>query len=153
MRSSPPKSEKEIRQNALTLLARREHSRCELRRKLEAKGWQDVQITSLLDELESQGVLSDARFTESYVHHRQQRGFGPERIRMGLRERGIADDLICDYLDAHSEHWLESARVQCDKRFGNQPPKDFRERTRRARFLQNRGFGTAIIMSILDDFA
>ena len=56
-----------LRERALRLLARREHSRAELARKLEQAGFVHYDIAPLLDTFEAQNWLSDRRFAESYV--------------------------------------------------------------------------------------
>ena len=76
---------------ALELLARREHSRRELTRKLAARGFPDDVVTPVLDELERTGALANARFTDSFVRSRIAKGQGPQRIRAELAQRGIKD--------------------------------------------------------------
>ncbi|OZA42250.1 MAG: recombination regulator RecX, partial [Hydrogenophilales bacterium 17-61-76] len=56
-----------LRERALGLLARREHSRVELTRKLEQAGFDAADIRTLLDGFEAKKWLSDQRFAESYV--------------------------------------------------------------------------------------
>ncbi|HVJ31411.1 MAG TPA: regulatory protein RecX, partial [Gammaproteobacteria bacterium] len=69
---------------ALELLARREHSRRELTRKLAARGFSDDVVSPVLDKLERTGALADARFTDSFVRSRIGKGQGPQRIRAEL---------------------------------------------------------------------
>ena len=98
-----------IRNCALNFLARREHTKLELQRKLNAKGFAANNITEAIDKLEKQGLQSDERFLESYVAMRCKRGFGPIRITKELCERGIDQELIdrflldyvVDFLDFH----------------------------------------------------
>ena len=138
------------RDTALNYLTRREHSRVELHHKLSAKGFDKAEIEYLLDELEAAHLLSDERFTESYIRSRQQRGFGPLRIKMELKQRGVAEDIIKRCLDVESVEWLKLAREQHRKRFGNEAVPKHKNRMRQARFLQNRGFSSETIFTILD---
>ena len=55
-----------LKAQALALLARREHSRAELVRKLAAEGSAE-EIDMVLSQLEQRGLLSDARCAEAYV--------------------------------------------------------------------------------------
>lgn len=135
----------------MRLLARREHSRVELHRKLSVKGFDKSDILQLLDRLEGEGLLSDARFTEVYVRSRRQRGFGPLRIAMELAQRGIAQEVIDDYLQARAEVWFELARSELAKRYGRRRARSYKERARQARFLQGRGFGTEVIVRALEE--
>jgi len=109
-------------------------------------------VESLLDGLVAQGYLSDERFAEAYVRSRLERGFGPLRIRAELRERGVADALVEVMLQPVADRWLEIMRAAHDKKFGDRPARDQRERLRRARFLEYRGFpGEWVRRFVFDD--
>jgi len=125
---------------ALDLLARREHSRRELERKLGARGFADELITPTLDALEESGELASARFTESFIRARAAKGQGPARIRAELAERGIDREQAAALLHGAGIDWAEIACSARDKRFGAPRPTDFKERARQARFLEYRGF-------------
>jgi regulatory protein len=134
---------------ALGLLARREHSRQELERKLRARDFPADAIEATLTELTTSGALAETRFTESFVRTRAARGQGPVRIRMELAERGIAADDSAPMLKEEQD-WHALARAVRAKRFGPTLPKDYKERARQARFLQYRGFDAAQIKSALE---
>jgi regulatory protein len=135
---------------ALDLLARREHSRRELTRKLATRGFPDDVIAPVLDELERSGSLADARFTDSFVRSRVAKGQGPQRIRAELAQRGISDPQAADVLRSTDVDWLATIRAVRRKRFGPEPPRDFAERARQARFLQYRGFDSEQIRAALE---
>ena len=137
------------RATALGLLARREHSRRELAHKLDQRGHDREVVGPVLDALMAEGLLDEDRYVDSYVHARSQRGYGPLRIRAELRQRGIDDGLIDAHLDGPDSGWQEAAAAAHRKRFGDGPPADLRERARRTRFLQQRGFGAEHIRRVL----
>ena len=139
------------REIALALLARREHSRSELRVKLVSRGFEALAIDALLEELSAERMQSDARFTESYVNVRRARGFGPVRIRLELQQRCVDESLIDAHLDACEGAWEDLMRAQYHKRFGDRPAEDFAERARRGRFLQQRGFSSERIGRLLHE--
>jgi regulatory protein len=134
---------------ALDLLARREHSRRELERKLGARGFPDEIVASTLDALEQSGELAAARFTESFIRARAAKGQGPKRIRAELAERGIDREQAAELLRAAGIDWAAVASSVRDKRFGARRPTDFKERARQARFLEYRGFDRGQIGSAL----
>jgi len=136
---------------AIRLLASREHSRRELRDKLERRCDDAHMITQVLDDLERRGLLSDERFTEQYVGMRTRKGYGPLRIRTELQERGIAAELIEAWLDPRDTQWVQRLREVARQRFGESSADDQREQARRARFLQYRGFPESLIRSYLWD--
>jgi regulatory protein len=134
---------------ALDLLARREHSRRELERKLGARGFPEELIATTLDALEQSGELAAARFTESFIRSRAARGQGPARIRAELAARGIDREQAAELLRAADIDWAALASSVLDKRFDAVRPADFIERARQARFLEYRGFDSAQISSAL----
>lgn len=149
----PLKPERSIRNTALDLLSRRDHTRLELTRKLKAKKFSLSEIDELLDRLESEGLQSDARYVESYVHSRGRRGFGPLRIKLELQERGVSTDLVDAYVDFNDQIWLETARKEYEKKFGAQASKSVKDQAKRMRFLQSRGFTGDIIQKTFAAFS
>lgn len=153
MRPRRPKSEadgRDVRDVAIGLLARREHSRFELRYKLAARGFDAADVESALTRLQAESLLDDARFAEAYVRSRAERGFGPLKITQELRSRGVPDHTIEDYLKSPPTPWLDSARAQHRKRFGARPSRNLRDKARQARFLRSRGFSSEMIRQVLD---
>ena len=124
----------------MDLLARREHGTAELRSKLLARGHDPAEVDPALEALSREGLLSDERFVEAFVHGRIERGQGPVRIRAELRQRGVPDALIDAWLDERDPAWLERAEAVRRRKFGADPPADYREQARQGRFLQYRGF-------------
>ena len=167
------------------MLARREHSESELRRKLakaprgrrsngrrmqrpceikaslwsksptqeddeacalDERGEPMLGIARVITRLREDNLLSDQRFAEGLVRNRIGRGQGPMKIRMALRERGIDDALVDEFLTFDDEFWLEQARAADERRFGKAEdgvvPAEW---DKRARFLAGRGFPSDII--------
>jgi regulatory protein len=150
-RSKPdPTDEPACRRTAVELLARREHSRLELTRKLASRGFDGAVIETALDGLESTGTLAAERFTDSFVRARVAKGQGPIRIRAELAQRGIAAEAAQDLLRDPELDWAELARSVRAKRFGLDPPRDYAERARQARFLEYRGFDGAAVRAALE---
>lgn len=135
-----------LRQRALKCLARREHSRAELATKLRSLGTpEDIEAT--LTDLEHTGLLSDARFAESYLRTHASRK-GTLGLRYALQTRGVAADLIQTQM-AELPDELERARTVWGKKFPH-TAMDSRERGKQARFLQNRGFSADVIHHLLN---
>lgn len=139
----------ELEQAAIRLLSVREHSRLELQRKLQTRTEQPELLQRVLDGLEENGYQSDQRFAEQYVESRRQKGFGPVRIHRELQERGIDATLIEQWLDPADGEWSTLLHACCQRKFGSAAPRDYRERAKRARFLEYRGFSAEMIRSAL----
>jgi regulatory protein len=142
-----------INEVAIAALARREHSRLEMRRKLKSKGFEASEIDTAIQQLCENNLLSDERFSESYINMRRQRGYGPLRIAQELRERGIDDELISAFVDTHDPAWRELMRRQYIKKYGQTRASEYAEKVKRARYLQTRGFPLDWIFKLdtLDD--
>lgn len=124
----------------MDLLARREHSRAELLRKLRQRGAPSNLAETELDKLEDDGLLSDERFCEAYVHARSQRGYGPARLREELRQRGVAERLVESMLNDAAYDWNALASQAFNKRFPEGRAQEASERAKQLRFMQYRGF-------------
>jgi regulatory protein len=132
-------------------LARREHGVLELTRKLITRGFEADSVEAAVRDLITDGLLSDSRFAEAFVHSRFQKGSGPQKIQAELRQRGIDDDLISACLESVCEQWIARVREVREKKFGPEQPRDFRERNRQMRFLQQRGFTSEQIYAVFKD--
>lgn len=145
-------SSHKLEQAALRLLGKREHSRLELRRKLNACTADQAQLEALLDRLVEQGAQSDLRFAQGYVYRRAQHGFGPLRIHMELTECGIDAQLADACIDADDEESWDQRLLSCVAgKFGKEPPAGYNEWAKRARFLEYRGFSRAQIRRLLPE--
>jgi regulatory protein len=136
-----------LRERALRCLARREHSRLELQRKLAPHAEESDDIKGLLDDLENRGWLSEARLVEQTMHTRRGR-YGAVRIVRELRGKGVSEEAISEARTQMRENELEAARVVWRKKFGKLP-KNASERGKQIRFMQGRGFNLDLILKIL----
>lgn len=135
-----------LRERAMNLLARREHSRAELARKLAPHDEADV-ITALLDDLERENLLSNQRYAETLAHARAGR-HGSLRLKADLREKGVPEGVIQEVMADARVGDLESARAVWRKKFG-QAPADAAERARQMRFLASRGFPAEVVRRVV----
>lgn len=135
-----------VRRAAMDMLARREHSQQELREKLRRKfsSERDL-IDGELARLRRDGLQSDARLAEALVHSRTGRGQGPVRIKSELRSRGVSDSEIAKALELAHISWSELVLQVAEKKYGKASPQDAKERAKRSRFLQQRGFSFELI--------
>ncbi|HXV11909.1 MAG TPA: recombination regulator RecX [Burkholderiales bacterium] len=136
-----------LRVRALRLLARREHSRQELERKLSTHAQDGAELEGVLDALEAEGLLSERRVVEQIVHARSSR-FGARRIARELSQKGIAEEAIATAVQALRSDEVARAQAVWRRKF-SQRPRNAAERARQARFLQGRGFDFDTIMKVL----
>ncbi len=138
------------KQVAVRLLARREHSAEEIRQKLVKREFDASEIATALLELKQGDWQSDERFAEAYVRHRRMKGFGPVRIASELRERGVEESIANRYLYADDGIWLQTLEREYQKKYHGSEYEDFKEKAKRMRFLQYRGFSTDQINEVIN---
>ena len=143
-----------LRDAALRLLGRREHSRRELARKLAARH-AGTALEPVLDALEAQGLLDDARYARALVRHRlSSGGHGPRRVYQELLAQGVGADLAAEAVDARgrAHEWLSAARRRVDAaRRRGEALDDDHTRRRLQDGLYRRGFTSELIAQALVD--
>ena len=135
---------------AVDLLSRREHSAHELSQKLQKKGFTENDTKIAIIKLQDEKLQSDDRFTESFVNERIRRGHGPVKIIYELRQKGIAEYMIEQYVNIDEDQWLNQIQLQYQKKYANMEVNSYDEWSRRARFLQGKGFTSAQICSAIN---
>jgi regulatory protein len=108
-------------------------------------------LEQVLDQLQRDGLQSDARFTESFIQSRFNKGQGPVRICRELKERGIGAELVDRYMEIYAGEWRDLLRQVHDSKFGPAAAEDNKALAKRARFLEYRGFPGEMIRSFLLD--
>jgi regulatory protein len=138
---------------AIAYLARRDFSAADLRRKLKERGFAESAIEPVLTQLEASNVINDGRYGDNVVAYRARRGQGPARIRQELKRSGLGSEVIQTTMDKAKDDgpdFISLARAARARKFGAELPKDWKERSRQARFLQYRGFSTDHIRAVLE---
>ncbi len=150
-----PPTRGELRASALRMLALREHGRAELERKLSRpRGARDAPpsalLSQVLDELQAQGLLDEARFAQALAR-RVARRHGSLRVLGELRRQGLDEALVERAAgEALGELEPEAERaLRLLLRHHPLPPADAAQRARQMRFLQARGFGSDAIRAAL----
>jgi len=144
-------SSNQVRAFAYRLLGRREYSVFELDQRIQRK-WPELESAvarDLLEALVEENLLSDERFTESFVRVALQKLQGPLKIRAGLRGRGVTDALISRELDRHAGEWTDLASTWLKRQHPG--PLDFDARKKFYRRLLSRGFSHNQAMDALNN--
>ena len=148
---------------AIRILAMRDHSEQELRRKLVApvmskNGPEALDATP--DELEQvvawcieNRYLDDNRFVGQFIASRSRKGYGPARIRQELSQKGIARQAVEQAMRECDIDWVSLAREQAQRKYGEPLPSSFTEKVKVQRFLLYRGYLMEDIQEIWRNFA
>ena len=133
---------------AVALMARRDYACGELTGKLRERGYDPGVVQQLIHALRERRLLNDERYAGHFVQYHLARGQGPQRIRRDLEAFDVDGALIAAALAAVPD-WSAVARDVRRRRFGAEPPTEWAEKGRQARFLQYRGFSNDHIRSAL----
>jgi len=136
------------------LLARREHSEFELRQKLSTREFALDDIEVAIERLLEKDYLSDTRFAVSTCRYRTNRGYGWRYIVNELKQKGVCSTIIQQLHKNCGIDWYLQAELAYNKRFGEYEVKPHlvtqKEKAKRIRFLQYRGFSTDEIFAIIN---
>ena len=100
----PEKEKKTALVAAVEILAKRLVSTYELRSKLVAKKlYSPAEIEDAVLAVKRMGALHDDFLAEDVARSYKSRGYGPARIRMALRKRGIPNEIIEQTLNGNDE--------------------------------------------------
>jgi len=106
-------------------------------------------LDAVLNRLEAQGLLSEARFGEQYVRQRSAKGYGPLRIRAELQQRGLDEAQLDQCLRDAEIDWEALLQQVIARKFPGPLPADRREQARIQRALYQRGFSDELIRRAL----
>ena len=133
---------------AVRALARREHSVHEFRQKFRAEAPEEL-LDELIEALLRDDLLSDERFAQMLCRSRYKRGVGPVKIEYELHQHQILSEWIEQVMEEYEAQWVEQLRALRSRKYGEQPPKDYRDWARQARFFQGKGFTSEQIHSAI----
>ncbi len=140
---------KAILHKGIDLLSRREHSVQELQNKLRVREFQEDEIAEVIDYLVSKDYLSEARFADSLYRTRMNKGYGKRFIENELAQKGIDQTEIKVAAENLEINWYQQAEQVYQKRFNNSEIIDQKDKEKRIRFMQYRGFSTDEIFTVL----
>jgi len=134
----------------MRILGMRDHSEQEFRRKLTAPvmtktGPEPVDATeddinNVVNWCYENRYLDDARFARQFIASRSRKGYGPARIRQELTQKGIDRETGEEAMRESDIDWIEIAREQAQRKYGDPLPAVFAEKVKVQRFLLYRGF-------------
>jgi regulatory protein len=145
MRKKSSGKAQKAEESALRLLAQRDHSREEMRRKLLAREFPLEEIAKALEWLEKREMLDDRRFAQKLaISLAKEKLLGPQRVSQKLFQKGIPAELAKEAMKKADELLAAGERLRMVMRMklkGRNPEKIFPEERRKlAGYLRQRGF-------------
>ncbi len=168
----------ELLKRATSLLAQRDYSEWELRRKLTRqsswkKGENGRSPTYSINNIDKEIVetpnthqyidqvieycyqhnwLDDRRFAEQFIYSRSNKGYGPRRIILELQQKGVTKSIIEQTLQESNIQWKKLAESVVQKKFGKKINNDMKNKVKIANFLIYRGFDPRLFSSYFDNY-
>ncbi|ELZ5941042.1 regulatory protein RecX [Providencia vermicola] len=145
-------TESELYQYALFMLSRRDYGTEELNARMKRRMYEknegivdETLIERVIARLSEQHFLDDTRVLELHFQSYIRKGYGPLRIKQELRQKGFAATLIDQQFENTDVDWFELAATVRRKKFSDDIPSDFKEKSKQIRYLQYRGFSGDMI--------
>lgn len=137
---SPDKQLAQIREAAIRLLARREHSQMELLRKLQQKGFAASLCETAVCHLQEQGYQSELRFAQMLIRAKAAKFYGPGRIMEELRQHQIASSDSHSAMQESDIDWFALCKDALLRKYRHEVSEDWQARQKQKRYLWQRGF-------------
>jgi len=140
---------------AVRILTHRDHSKYELKQKLQKRGFESRDIDAVIAECKRLDYINDRRTARVYILQLKRKCFGKRYIRMALKKKrlgGAAIEQILpeNYPDADERENAGKLLEKKRKAFEREP--DAKKRSDKIyRFLYSRGFSTAVISDLMRD--
>jgi regulatory protein len=139
------------RASALASLSLREHSIKELTDKLTQKGYEEISIRKVIEECIGYNYLNNERFAEIFWRNRSAKGFGPNKIRIELKLKGIDSQLIQSSSQQKEIDFEKVVKSVYFKKYKGIQIVDFKDKLKRQNYLYQRGFDRDLIDLVIDE--
>ncbi|MBQ1597944.1 MAG: regulatory protein RecX [Lachnospiraceae bacterium] len=138
-----------VKKRCLHLLEKQDYTRASLIRKLTTGGYPLELAEAAVEYAASFHYIDDLRYARNYIHFHQEKK-SPRRLRMDLRGKGVAEDLIQEAME--EELTVDEAaqiRALIEKKHYDIASKDPKINGKIYRFLQSRGYSYSLISEVL----
>jgi len=140
---------------AVRILANRDHSKYELERKLQQRGFASKFINAVMVECERFGYIDDKRTARIYILQLKRKCFGKRYIQQALKKKRLSGAAIEKILSKNYpgvDEFEHAGRLLEKKMKTFARETDLKKRREKIyRFLYSRGFKTEIIAGLIRD--
>jgi len=154
--STPAKTSHQKAMNtAVRILTNRDHSKYELKQKLQQRGFASKVIDTVIAECERLDYINDPRTAHIYILQLKRKCFGKRYIRMALKKKrlrgAVVENLLLEnYPEADERE--NAGKMLEKKRQTFEPEEDLKKRKEKTyRFLCSRGFSKDVITNLIRD--
>lgn len=136
----------QVKQSALNFIARRHHSKNEIRTKLKQKRFDTELIERTLNDLENNNLIDDASFANIFADEKIKfKNWGKNKVKSELMKRGVSSKVIADVIEEkyNSDSEIESGLELARKKFKKLQTRNIDQKKIQASiysFLVSRGY-------------
>lgn len=138
---------------AVRILSHRDHSKYELKQKLQKRGIESNVIDAVIAECERLNYINDPRTARVYIRQLKRKCFGRRYVRMALKKKrlgGAAIKNILQELYTDEEEYEYAGRLLRRKIKSFEREADLKKRRQKMyRFLYTRGFSSVRISDLI----
>ncbi|MEO0224195.1 MAG: regulatory protein RecX [candidate division WOR-3 bacterium] len=127
---------------ALRLLKFRSRSENELRKRMKQKGFEDIEIDSVIEKLKKYGYINEIEDAINYVKIKCEKGWSKKKIYFGLLRRGYNKEIIKQALINYQKDLV----IQ---KLKNEISRKNLNKEKLIKLLKSRGFEWDIIKEVL----
>ncbi len=131
---------KKLYNRALYWLSKRDYSVADFQKKLDKVCEIDEMKNTLLQQLIENDWLSEERYIKAFIRHKVSAGLGHYRIINDLKQHGIKSQDAEHWIEESNTDWFEQAKSTYQRKYGETEIQDHKERAKRFRYMQYRGF-------------
>lgn len=133
------------------LCANAEQCAADIRQKILKQGFSIEEAEKMISYLRVNRYIDDARYARAYAVDKVRfSGWGNMKVKIGLRAKGMSDDIISQALDYIPEKEYENALVKVlSAKARSLDLKDLKDRQKLYRHLASRGFESPLIISAI----
>ncbi|KKO47296.1 recombinase RecX [Arsukibacterium ikkense] len=141
----------QLKKNALNWLSRRDYSEAQLSQRLRQQGALPEQLAEVIAWCKAQQYLDESRFLTMLVRNRARQGYGYNYLLQECRAQKISAEQLNSCISALAIDWWALANMVYQKKYGDSPLSDYKEKTKRMAFLQRRGFSSEQIKAVFTE--
>lgn len=135
-------TEEDALRRLAALCAKGEHCACDIDQKLRRWDFGDDARDAIIAWLEERHFIDDGRYAQAFIEDKVNLdAWGPRKIEMALRQKGVAEDVFRPLLAAVTEEqWVEKLRPLVNRKWEQTDGSDVERAQKVIRFALSRGF-------------
>ena len=142
---------------AVRILTHRDHSKYELKQKLQQRGFASEVIDTVITECERLNYIDDHRTAHVYISQLKRKCFGKRHIRLALKKKrlsgAVTEKILLENYTEAEEHENAGKLLEKKMKTFNWEEDSRKRRDKIYRFLYSRGFNNDVITDLMRNLA